>query len=30
MSLAHGREEIDRTIEVARQSLKALQRAPLA
>jgi glutamate-1-semialdehyde 2,1-aminomutase len=30
VSLAHGREEIDRTIEVARQSLKALQRAPLA
>jgi glutamate-1-semialdehyde 2,1-aminomutase len=30
VSLAHGREEIDRTIEAARQSLKALQRAPLA
>jgi len=30
VSLAHGREEIDGTIEAARQSLKALQRAPLA
>ncbi|HET8947145.1 MAG TPA: glutamate-1-semialdehyde 2,1-aminomutase [Candidatus Polarisedimenticolia bacterium] len=30
VSLAHHEEVIDRTVEVARQSLKALQRAPLA